>query len=66
MKNLMNAFVKYLKKENGLVTIEWAAIAAVVALAAIIITAAIMHSVSGLGSAVINNIDTAAKDISPP
>jgi len=66
MKNLIDAFIKYLKKEKGLVTIEWAGIAAVVVLAAIIITAAIMHSVSDLGSAIIDNIDTATADVTPP
>jgi Flp pilus assembly pilin Flp len=66
MKKLMNTFVKYLKKENGLVTIEWAGIAAVVVLAAVVITASIMHSVSDLGSAVIKNIDTTTENVSAP
>jgi len=65
MKNMLGAIIRYIKGERGLVAIEWVGIAAVVILAAIVITAAIMNSASGLGAAIIDNIDTAAGDVAP-
>jgi Flp pilus assembly pilin Flp len=43
---------KFLKNEDGLVTIEWVGIAAVMVLAAIAITAAVMGSADDTGAAV--------------
>lgn len=65
MRNLIRRLAHYKTKEEGLVTIEWVGIAAVVVLAAIVITSGIMNSASGLGTAVIGNIDTAAEEITP-
>ncbi len=60
---MKNTLVRYLKNEKGLVTIEWVGISAVVVLAAVIITSAVMHSASLLGGAVITNIDTSCTNV---
>jgi Flp pilus assembly pilin Flp len=49
---------KFLKNEDGLVTIEWVGIAAVMVLAAIAITAAVMGSADDTGRAVDAKLDS--------
>lgn len=51
---------KFLKNEDGLVTIEWVGIAAVMVLAAIAITAAVMGSADNTGSAVDGKLEAVA------
>ena len=66
MKKLIyKALASYWSNKDGLVTIEWVGISAVVVVAAILITAAIMESVDGFAGAVISNIDSAATSIEP-
>jgi hypothetical protein len=57
--------LKFVKKDDGLVTIEWVGIAAVMVLAAIAVTAFVMQGTSETGQAVRANIDGAAADITP-
>lgn len=52
MKNLANFVRQYTKNEDGLVTIEWVGIAAVVVIAGILITTFVM-----------NGADIAANDV---
>ena len=52
MITIVNAFKKFIRNESGLVTIEWVGIAAVAVLAAVVISAAIMHQTEALGSAI--------------
>jgi hypothetical protein len=47
MKNLIK---NYINNEEGLVTIEWVGIAAVVVLAAVVITSAVMHQTAATAS----------------
>ena len=66
MKNLIcKALASFWAREEGLVTIEWVGISAVVVVAAIVITAAIMQSVGSFAGTVVTNIDTAAVSITP-
>jgi len=46
------AMLKFLKKDDGLVTIEWVGIAAVMVLAAIAITAFVMQGTEGAAGTV--------------
>lgn len=55
--------VKFLKKEDGLVTIEWVGIAAVMVLAAIAITAFVMEGADVASGAVENKLQTVATDV---
>jgi hypothetical protein len=50
MKNLIKT---YINNEKGLVTIEWVGVAAVVVLAAVLITSTVMKSTAGTA----NNVD---------
>jgi len=68
MKGFVNSFVKYVKNEDGLVTIEWVGIAAVVVLAAIVIAAGIMGQTKDLASAVMTqqaDVTTAVTTAAP-
>jgi hypothetical protein len=68
MGNIIKNFIKYVRNKDGLVTIEWVGIAAVVVLAAIVITAAIMHQTQALGGSVMGQQATvgAAVDAASP
>jgi hypothetical protein len=68
MKRTVRNFTGYIKNKEGLVTIEWVGIAAVVVLAAIVITAAIMHQTQALGGSVMGQQATvgAAVDAASP
>jgi hypothetical protein len=48
--------VKFVKKDDGLVTIEWVGIAAVMVLAAIAITAFIMQGVDATSKGVVTGV----------
>jgi hypothetical protein len=52
VKNLIK---NYISNEQGLVTIEWVGIAAVVVLAGVVISATVMHSTASTAG----NVDTA-------
>ncbi len=64
MKKLMKSFAHYIRKEEGLVTIEWVGIAAVVVLAAIVISAGIMQGATDLGTDVISQQGTIGTAVS--
>jgi hypothetical protein len=53
--------VKFVKKEDGLVTIEWVGIAAVMVLAAVAITAFVMQGADAAGGAVDDALAEVAK-----
>jgi Flp pilus assembly pilin Flp len=68
MKGFVNSFSRYVKNEDGLVTIEWVGIAAVVVLAAIVIAAGIMGQTKDLASAVMtqqSDVTTAVSTATP-
>jgi hypothetical protein len=48
--------VKFVKKDDGLVTIEWVGIAAVMVLAAIAITAFVMQGADGAAKGVVTGV----------
>ena len=50
--------IKFLRKEDGLVTIEWVGIAAVMVLAAIAITAFVMQGVDGASKTVSTGVNS--------
>ena len=50
--------VKFVKKDDGLVTIEWVGIAAVMVLAAIAITAFIMQGADGASKSVAEGVQS--------
>ena len=56
----------FLANDEGLVTIEWVAIAAVAFLAAAGISAILMQGADGLGGAVAGRMAGAAEDIGDP
>jgi hypothetical protein len=58
--------IKFVKKDDGLVTIEWVGIAAVMVLAAIAVTAFIMQSASNGAAAVGKGMDGVATSIPSP
>ena len=64
-KFFIKALASYWADEKGLVTVEWVGITAVVMLAAIMISAAIMNSADGFAGAVIGQLDTATQKITP-
>ena len=60
---------KFFKKDDGLVTIEWVGIAAVMVLAAIAITAFVMQGADAAGNDVVvglGNVTNAAATAGPP
>ena len=61
MKNLMNSIRSYWSNDEGLVTIEWVGIAAVVVIAGILIATATMGGAGGLGEQIASNM--AAVDV---
>ena len=50
--------VKFFRKEDGLVTIEWVGIAAVMVLAALAITAFVMQGADGAGGTITRGLAT--------
>ena len=52
----------FIKSEDGLVTIEWVGIAAIVFLAALGISALLLQGADGLGGSVANRMAAAADD----
>jgi hypothetical protein len=58
--------VKFVKKDDGLVTIEWVGIAAVMVLAAIAITAYIMQGTDGAAQHVGKGVESVAKEAEDP
>ena len=56
----------FLANDEGLVTIEWVAIAAVAFLAAVGISTILMQGADGLGGAVAGRMAGAAEDIGDP
>ena len=63
MTTLLNTIRNYISDERGSATIEWVGIAAVVFVAAIVITGFVLQSASGLGNAVAGQMDNAATAI---
>jgi hypothetical protein len=57
---------RFLKSAEGLVTVEWVAIAAVCLIAAFGISALVMEGADALGGAVADNMSDAADTIDPP
>jgi hypothetical protein len=51
--------IKFIKKDDGLVTIEWVGIAAVMVLAAIAVTTFVMNGTTGASNEVENRINAA-------
>jgi len=58
--------VKFLKKDDGLVTIEWVGIAAVMMLAAIAITGFVMNGADVAGKSVNDGLQSVADDAETP
>jgi hypothetical protein len=58
--------VKFLKKDDGLVTIEWVGIAAVMVLAAIAITGFVMNGADIAGKSVNDGLQVVATDAATP
>jgi hypothetical protein len=58
--------VKFVQKDDGLVTIEWVGIAAVMVLAAIAVTAFVMQSASDASQSVSNGMGGVASSIPAP
>ncbi len=54
---------KFLHRDEGLVTIEWVGIAAVMVLAAIGITAFVMQGADGVGGSVTTGLDALAAEV---
>ena len=64
MKNIFaKLMASYLSDEKGLVTIEWVGIAAVVVVAGIVITSAIMTSTDSLGGDVAGALDGVGEQV---
>ena len=59
----MRSFVGFLKNTQGITTIEWVALCAVVLLAAMGISSFVLQGVDGLGGAVVENMEEAADDL---
>jgi hypothetical protein len=57
---------KFLHRDEGLVTIEWVGIAAVMVIAAIGITAFVMEGADGVGGSVATGLDALAADVAGP
>ncbi len=57
---------KFLKNEDGLVTIEWIGIAAVMVLAAVGVTAFIMTGTGEAGDQLVTGVQAIAEDASDP
>lgn len=57
MKNLIK---RYIKNEDGLVTIEWVGIAAVVVVAGLVISGLVMNAADGVGGQVDTTLDSVA------
>ena len=55
--------MKFLQNEDGLATIEWVAICAVVLLAALAISSTVLSGASDLGTAVTDKMSAAADDV---
>ena len=62
----MALFKRFLHRDDGLVTIEWVGIAAVMVLAAIGITAFVMQGADGVGGSVNTGMQSLADQVSPP
>jgi hypothetical protein len=58
--------VRFLKKDDGLVTIEWVGIAAVMVLAAIAITGFVMNGADVAGKSVNTGVQAVAKAAETP
>jgi hypothetical protein len=56
----MRRLVSFFRKTDGLTTIEWVAVCAIVLVGAIAISQAIVTSAGGLGSSVAEQMDEAA------
>jgi hypothetical protein len=56
----------FLRKSDGLTTIEWVSLCAVVLIAAIGISAYVLQATEEFGGAVADGMKEAAKDIPPP
>jgi hypothetical protein len=63
---MMALIKKFLHRDEGLVTIEWVGIAAVMVLAAIGITAFVMQGADGVGGSVTTGLDALAADVAGP
>ena len=63
MKNLKNLVRQYIKNEDGLVTIEWVGIAAVVVIAGIVITTFVMQGASDLGGDIGGTLNAVGLDV---
>jgi hypothetical protein len=58
--------VKFVRKDDGLVTIEWVGIAAVMVLAAIAITAYVMQGTDGAAQHIGKGVESVAKEAADP
>ena len=64
--NTMRLFRNFLQRDEGLVTIEWVGIAAVMVLAAIGITTFVMQGADGAGGAIDKGLDSIAAKAGTP
>ena len=62
----MNMLKKFVRREDGLVTIEWVGIAAVMVLAAIGITAFVMQGADVAGNSINTGLQNVAADAATP
>lgn len=59
----MRSLLSFLRKTDGVQTIEWVALCAIVVLAALGISAFVLQGADGLGGAVVTQMGDAAADI---
>jgi Flp pilus assembly pilin Flp len=64
--NKVESMKKFLKNEDGLVTIEWVGIAAVMVLAAVAITGFVMNGADVAGQSVNTGLQSVASDAETP
>jgi Flp pilus assembly pilin Flp len=64
--NKVESMKKFLKNEDGLVTIEWVGIAAVMVLAAVAITGFVMQGADVAGNSVRTGLNVVATDAATP
>ena len=62
----MKKFIKFVRREDGLVTLEWVGIAAVMVLAGVAITAYVMQGADEAGGDVRTGVTAVAEDATDP
>jgi Flp pilus assembly pilin Flp len=61
----MRNFIRFFKRDDGLTTVEWVVLCAVVLLAALGISNMVLQGADDLGNAVANQMSDAADDVDP-